>query len=271
MNIFSLRLWRDALRTWSHAEADQYSAAVAYFAPFAVTPLVFISIGWVGLIIGSEELIRLLAGWGSVIDPSLPALITDAMMQFNDIANQFTVPIAAVLFFSFMILVALNSVTAGLHAIWGIDRSGWRSFFMRYSRALLFVVLLQVYLVFIILISRFISLTAAVTGVELFLWLTPILIFISTVLLIALGYGLLPLWSPSLKARLIGASIAGVFFMLARAIVAFHFATAPTASLFGAATVVVVMLVWFYVGATIILYGAAFAKVYDIQSRLENK
>lgn len=268
MNVWSPKLWRDALRVWSHAEADQYSAAVAYFVPFALTPLVFISIGWVGLIIGADELIMLLASWGSIIDPSLPALITDAMTQLDDIVSQYSVPWLAIIFFSIMILVALNSLTAGLHAVWGIERTGFRSFLIRYSRAFLFVILLQSYLVFIILVARIITFLAEITSLTVFHWLTPLLIFFSTVILIAFGYGLLPLWSPSLKARLVGATIAGVFFMMARAIVAFHFATAPAATLFGAATIIIVLLVWFYVGASIIFYGAAFAKVYDMQSRL---
>jgi len=267
--LFSLRLWRDALKTWSNAEADQYSAAVAYFIPFALTPLVFLSIGWIGLIIGADELIVLLSQWGRVIDPGLPALIADAMSQFGVITNAYSIPLMATLFFSMMILVALNSVTAGLHAMWGIERSGWRSFFARYGRALLFVVLLQMYLVFIILISRFITSLSEVTTIQSLLWLNPLLVFASTVLLIAVGYGLLPLWSPSFKARCVGAMVAGLFFMIARFLVAFHFATAPTATLFGAATIVVVLLVWFYVGAMIIFYGAALAKVYDVADRLK--
>ncbi len=268
MNPFSIQLWRSAFKTWSHAEADQYSAAVAYFVPFALTPLVFISIAWVGLIIGTEELILLLAGWGSAIDPTLPALITDAITQLGAIANQFTIPWLAIIFFSVMVLVTLNSVTAGLHAIWGIERSGFRPLLARYARAMLFVVLLQVYLVFIILVSQLVELLATLTGLAFLTWIIPLLVFLSTVTLIALGYGLLPLWAPSFKARLVGAIIAGSFLMMARAIVAFHFATAPAATLFGAATVVIALLVWFYVGASIILYGAAFAKVYDVQLRL---
>lgn len=268
--IFSYRLWRDALKTWSYAEADQHAAAVAYFVPFALTPLVFLSIGWIGLIIGADELIALLVQWGRVIDPELPKLITEAMSQFSTITNAYTVPLLATLFFSIMILVAFNSITAGLHAIWGIERSGWRAFFMRYGRAFLFVVLLQIYLVCIILLSRFVTSVADVTSFAFLLWITPFLIFGSTVVLIAIGYGLLPLWAPSFKARLVGACIAGLFLLLARMIVAFHFATAPTATLFGAATIVVVMLVWFYVGVTIIFYGAAFAKVYDVNERLKH-
>jgi membrane protein len=267
MNFLSLSLWRDALKTWSHAEADQYSAAVAYFAPFALTPLIFISIAWVGLMIGSEELTILLSGWGSVIDPSLPELFKSSLLQFSEITNQFSVPFIAMLFFSIMVPVALNSVTAGLHAIWGIERSGIKALVMRYVRAVSFVFILQAYLVFIILLSRLIESLIVVTSIQSLIYLNPVLIFSSTVVLIALGYGVLPLWAPSFKSCIVGAIIATSFLMIARAIVAFHFATAPAATLFGAATVIIVLLVWFYVGASVILFGAAFAKVYDMQRR----
>jgi len=268
MHFFSLKLWRDAIKTWSHAEADQYSAAVAYFTPFALIPLVFISIAWVGLLIGTDELIAMLASWGEIIDPTLPPLIADALVGFTAIANQYSFPYLAVLFFSFMILVTLNSFTAGLHAIWGIERSGVKSFFSRYGRAFLFIIMVQGYLVFLILATRTIDLLTQVTNLQLLTMLTPLLFLFSTIMLFTVAYRLLPLWSPSFAACVIGASVAGVLFTVVRLVVAFHFATAPTATLFGAATVVIVLLVWFYAGASIIFFGAAFAKVYDIQTRL---
>jgi membrane protein len=270
MNFLSFSLWRDALKTWSHAEADQYSAAVAYFTPFALTPLIFISIAWVGLMIGSEELTVLLSGWGSVIDPALPDLFKSSLLQFSEIANQFSVPFIAIMFFSIMVPVALNSVTAGLHAIWGLEYSGVRALAMRYVRAISFVFLLQAYLVFIILLSRLIDSLITITTIQSLIYLNPLLVFSSTVVLVALGYGVLPLWAPSFRSCVVGAIVATSFLMIARAIVAFHFATAPAATLFGAATVIIVLLVWFYVGASVILFGAAFAKVYDAQLRHRN-
>jgi len=266
--MFDYRIWRDAFKTWTHAECDQYSAAIAYFLPFALTPLVFISLALVGMLVGTNELITILANWGAIMDPTLPALIEDSLIQFTAIINEFPIPFVAILFFSWMILVTLNSVTAALHAIWGVDRHGWRALFSRYTRALLFVGLLQMYFVVIIISTNIVDFFSMLTNVPISYVLTPFIFLIASIILFALAYRILPLWAPSWRSCVVGATVAGVLFTLIRLIVAFHFATAPTATLFGAATVIVVVLVWFYACATVILYGAAFAKIYDIRRRL---
>ena len=261
--MFSLKLWWQAANLWSRSDAEQYAAALAYFVPFAVIPLLFISITWVGIIIGTDEVVALLAGWGAVIDPDIPKLFETSLVTWSDITEQYSVPIAAVLFFSFMILVALNSITAGIHKIWGIETRGPRALLQRYFRATLFIVLLQTYIVFIILLGDTIDGLVSLTGITFITALNPLLFLISTIILFALGYGLLPLSAPSFRARLYGALVAGFLFFGIRFIVSIHFATSPSVTLFGAASLVIVLLVWCYVGAGVILYGAAFAKVYE--------
>lgn len=252
-----------ALRLWVRSDADQYAAALAYFVPFALIPLMFISIGWVGIIIGTEEVVALLASWGSVIDPEIPVFLETSLAVWSEVTNQYAVPIAAVLFFSFMILVALNSITAGIHKMWGVEVRGWRALLNRYFRAALFVVLIQSYLVFIILLGNIIDALVLITGLSILSALNPFLFLVSTIILFALGYGLLPLQSPSFKARLYGAMVSGLLFFGIRSLVSLHFAASPSVTLFGAASLIIVLLVWCYVAAGVILFGAAFAKVYE--------
>lgn len=261
--MFSIRLWWQAARLWSRSDAEQYAAALAYFVPFAVVPLMFISITWVGVIIGTDEVVSLLASWGAVIDPDIPKFLETSLVNWSTVTGQYRLPIAAILFFSFMILVALNSITAGIHKIWGIEIRGPRALIQRYFRAALFIVLLQAYLVFIILLGDTIDGLVALTGLTIIKTLNPLLFLISTVVLFALGYGLLPLSAPSFRARLYGALVSGFLFFGIRYVVSVHFATSPSVTLFGAASLIIVLLVWCYVGAGVILYGAAFAKVYE--------
>ena len=55
-----LRLLGRAGVLWFRQEADMYSAALAYFAPFALTPLLLLSITLVGVLIGTTEVSALL-------------------------------------------------------------------------------------------------------------------------------------------------------------------------------------------------------------------
>ncbi len=265
--LFFFRVLYQAARLWLKKDSDQYAAALAYFVPFALTPLIFISVGLIGIIYGTEELMELLAAWGAAIDPDVPQLLHSSLASLSDVATQFRLPIIAIAFFSLMIIVALNSITSGMHKLWGVETVGWRPIVYRFARAILFIILIQVYLVFVLILDNMIDVLVAITGLSILDLLNPLLFLISTILLFAVGYGLLPLSAPSFYARLTGAIVAGSLFFGVRTLVSIHFATAPTVTIFGTASLVIVLLVWFYVGAGIILYGAAFAKVFDDNRR----
>ena len=107
-------------------------------------------------------------------------------------------------------------------------------------------------------------------GLPLFAALAQIVFFMCTTVLIALGFGLLPLTAPSFKARLYGAVVATTLFLFTRTLVALHVATSPSPDIYGAAGLLFVLLIWIYISACIIYYGASFAYVYE-NSKVINK
>lgn len=258
-----LRLLYRAGGIWLNREADIHAAALAYFVPFALTPLFLLSITFVGLLIGGNEVATLLLGWGNVIDPDLTALLDSSVRNFNTLTTTYVVPLFAIMFFSVMIIVSLNSLGAGLHKIWSVNVHGFRIMIERSVRSLLFVLLLQAYLVCIIMLNRTVTYIAHVPVVQLLELLYPALIFLTTLILITLGYGLIPVAAPSFRARLYGALVASVLFFFTRELVSIHTAASPIPDVFGAAGLVILLLVWIYVSASIILYGAAFAAAYE--------
>lgn len=250
-------------KLWFQKEADQYAAALAYFVPFALTPLLLISVTWVGLLVGVDRLILFLSNWGATIDPELPNIMTNALVQLETRSDEFTIPLLAVLFFSLMILVALNSLTAGIHKLWGVNRSGFKFFLSRYSRAILGIILIQFYFVSLIIISGFVTWAQVIipTTVELIIQLAGFLF--TTVVFLAFAYKLLPVATLPFKACFYGGLVAGFLFLGVRTFVNVHLITAPSVTLYGAASIVIILLIWFYAVGSIILFGASFAKVYN--------
>lgn len=258
-----LRLLMRAMAIWGKREADMHAAALAYFVPFALTPLLLLSITLVGVLIGGSEVVALLVGWGNSLDPELTALLDSSVRNFDRLTTAYFVPVIALVFFSAMVLVALNSLGAGLQKIWLVETGGWKNVLNRSFRSLVFVLLLQVYLVCIILLNQTIVFISEVPYVSLLEVLYPALLFISTLMLFTIGYGLLPVQAPSFRARFYGAIVASSLFLFTRELVAFHTVTTPIPDLFGAAGLVILLLVWIYVSASIIFYGAAFAAAYE--------
>lgn len=262
------RLLVRAAKVWISREAGVHAAALAYFIPFALTPLFLLSITIVGLLIGGNEVTALLLSWGNAIDPEVTSLLDSSVRNFNRLTTAYVVPIIAILFFSTMIIVALNSFSSALHRLWEVQEIGWRIIINRTVRSFLFVILLQVYLVWIIMLNRTGALLVDVPFFTLLQLLYPFILFGSTVLLITIGYGLLPVKSPRFKARLYGALVASIFFFFSRMLVSLQTETSPIPDVFGAAGLIILLLVWIYVAASIVLYGAAFAWVYEQNKQL---
>ena len=262
-----LHLLIEATKLWFRKGAEQYAAALSYFIPFALAPLLLISITLVGVIIGRQDVIALLKRWGEMIDPALPEFMTMTIANFEVLTTTYTLPLFALLFFSVMILFALNSLSSGLQKLWEVERFGAKNLFWRSGRSILFVLLFQVYLVITILSNNFFLNATETSGLTLFTVLAQVMFFISTTLLIALGFGLLPLTAPSFKARLYGAVVATTLFLFTRTLVALHVATSPSPDIYGAAGLIFILLIWVYISACIIYYGASFAYVYEKQSK----
>ena len=258
-----LQLLKQAAALWLRKGAEQHAAALSYFIPFALAPLLLISITIVGVIIGRSDVITLLARWGETIDPALPAFMSSTLTNFEVLTTSYTLPLFALLFFSLMILFALNSLSSGLQKLWGFERFGIKNLFWRSGRSILFVLLFQVYLVATILSNNFFTIIGETAGLPLLTALAQVVFFMCTTLLIALGFGLLPLSAPSFKARLYGAVVATTLFLFTRTLVSLHVATSPSPDIYGAAGLLFVLLIWVYVSACIIYYGASFAYVYE--------
>lgn len=254
---------RQAALIWYQRGADQHAAALAYFTPFTLTPLIIFSVTWVGFIVGGERVVAMLLRWGNAVDEELTTLIYNSVTNFGALEAQYTWPLLGAIFLAVMVILALNSFTAALHNIWEIEVTGWHAFFSRLVRIALAIMLIQVYLVLIILFEDTISYVRWWTDTALALFLVFLVTFVSNALLLTLLYGLLPLGAPSFRARLFGGAVACLGLLFSQELVAFHFATAPVQSLFGAAGLIISLLVWVYVSACVILFGAAYAKAYD--------
>ncbi len=261
--MYFLRLLGRAASLWFRRDADQHAAALAYFTPFALTPLIIFSISIVGFIFSAERIIEILLRWGNRIDPGITDLMYSSVQNFDAIATHYYWPIIGAAFLTIMIYITLNSLIAGLHKVFEVEVGGWRSYLSRLWRITVFIFVIQCYLVFVIILGEVMTYVSNLTGWGVWLFVSFFMSFLSTMLLLAIAYGLLSLRAPSFPARFMGASVAGILLLFSRELVELHFTTAPVQTIFGAAGLLISLLVWVYVAAGVILYGAAFARVFD--------
>jgi membrane protein len=90
--------------------------------------------------------------------------------------------------------------------------------------------------------------------------------FVILTVMFAIIYKWLPDVEISWRDVLFGSLLTAVLFSIGRALIAFYLARATTASLFGAAGSLVLLLFWVYYSAHILYFGAEVTEVYANRS-----
>lgn len=256
-----LKLIIQSAKLWLNQDMVYYAAAFSYYAPLALAPLILISLTVVGVFYGEEATAKIFSGWGEVLGSDLMKMITIAVNNLTIATNSFTIPIIGILFFSVICLVALNVVSAAFERLRQKEKMdrGLFSWIKRSFRSAIFIFILQFYLMGIITINSFLTLINPPGGE----FISLIGFGLSSVVFFTALYRLLYKSHPSLKGCLVGGVVATILFMSAKHAVYVTLITTPALNFYGGAGLILVLLIWVYVLAAILLYGAAIANTYD--------
>lgn len=252
---------RDAAHLWYDKDADHLAAMVSYYAIYAMTPLLLLIITIISLIYGNDLALTTLLKWGSVLGGDVEQMLYNAVKNLMELSNGYALPVLGTFFFSWMVVVMLNTFTSGLHHLWGIPHRGLRGWLKKSCNSLIFLVVFQVYLLFLFGFSNIISYFVDATGWFTLICLQALFFLITTAILFSVAYRMLPWEAPPLRARLIGGAIASILFTIAKGSVALYVERTPTPDLYEAAGIIIVLLIWIYVTVSIMYYGAAVAHI----------
>lgn len=252
-----------AAHRWYDKDADHLSAALAYYTPFALVPLIFVSVTILSFVYGASYTSEMLRLWGSVLGPDMLALLSAAILKVHSSSIESSVPVVGSLFFFGMIIVAFNTVTSGFHQLWDVPHSGISGWLHKCWRSVVFVFVLQAYLVFIMGLDGFLLAYASPTYAAV---VASTVAFFATSWLFYLMYRFLPIKPPSRHASLFGAVCASFLLSLAKGLIALYVSNATAPQLYDTGGLIVALLIWMYASAAIIYFGAALA--YEIDARV---
>lgn len=255
-----LKLLLQSGKLWLDQDMVYYAAAFSYYAPLAIVPLVLISLSIVGSIYGKDYTTQIFSAWGETMSSDIVTLLSLAVDNLTIATNSFTQPLVGILFFSTICLVALNVVSAALQRLWGITDGGFLSWLDRSFRSAVFIIILQLYLIGIIAVEICLSLIEELPASGL---ISQLFFGLSSAIFFTILYRYLHSHHPSLNGSLVGAIVAAILFMGAKYAVSLTILTTPSLNFYGAAGLILIFLIWVYVLAAIILYGAAIASTYD--------
>lgn len=265
------RLIAETLRAWYDHDSPRVGAALAYYTAFSLAPILVIAISVAGLVFGqdaareqmSRQLSDLLGATGAA---AVDELLSNAHTRDGDV-------IATVLGVITLIIGASTlfaELQSALNRMWDAPKPT-RSGVLTLLRARFLSFAMVLVIGFLLLVSLVIS--AVLAGVQLRLGgVVPIPVVAQGINLVAsiavssLLFGLLFIVLPdvhvSWRDTYVGALVTGVLFSLGKLLIGLYLGRSALASTYGAAGSFVVMLVWVYYSAQLILLGAEFTRVY---------
>ena len=258
---------------WWNDNVPRLGASLAYYTLFALAPILIVAISIGGLVFGPEavrgEIVGQIQGLvGREGAEAIQSMLEGASRPDSSIAAT----VVGIITFFLGATGAFLELQTALNAIWHVepksDGSYWRVLVMQRVISFGLVVAMGFLLLTSLLVSAALAaiyryMGNAFPGVVV-LWeaLNVIVSLTVITLLFALIYKVLPDVKLSWRDVWVGALVTAGLFSIGRLIIGLYLGTAGIASTYGAAGSVVVILVWVYYSAQIILLGAEFTRAY---------
>lgn len=270
---FWLGVFAAAGKNWLDSQAFIYAAALAFFTVFSIAPVVIVAVTVVGLVLGERAAQgEIMTQLQDVIGPEAAEVVQTAVVN-SQISEAGLLPsligIGAILLGATTVFAQMQQ---SLNAIWDVAARPSRNSVLLYLRNRLMSLTVVLAIGFILLVSLMLSvaLRAVMTYAEQWLPLPEVLVLgleivlslTVVTLLFAAMFRILPDVVLKWRDVLVGAGLTAVLFTLGRSAIAMYLANTATASTYGAAGSLVVLLLWVNYSSLILLYGAAFTRAH---------
>lgn len=260
-----------SVKSWKRDNVPRLGAALAYYALFAMAPVLLVVIAVAGLVWG-QEAVR-----GQIVGEIDNLLGADGARVIQDMLAGVARPresriATAIGSATFLVAVtgAFLELQSVLNFIWRVKPKpgvAVKRFLLNRLRSFGIVVTLS----FLILIS--LAASAALTALSSWagrrfsalsvVWplIGEVVAFAAITLLFAMIYKVLPDVKLKWRHVWIGGAVTALFFVLGKFLIGFYISSTNTASTYGAAAAVAVILIWVYYTTQIVLLGAEFTRV----------
>ena len=269
-----LKLIKDTAAEWSEDNVPLLAAALAYYTVFSLAPLLLIAIAIAGFFFGEEaargEIIGQIQGLvGKEGAEAIQAMIQNATRPGSGSA---IATITGVVILLFGASGVFGQLQVALNTIWEVKPkpgNGIKSFLQ--SRFLSFAMVLVIG--YLLLVSLVLSAGLAAVS-NYFGELVPGFVIVGQIVnfvisfgvvtvLIAAIYKFLPDVDIPWKNLWVGAGVTALLFNLGKFLLGLYLGNGSVGSAYGAAGSLIVLLVWVFYSAQILLFGAEFTQVYS--------
>lgn len=260
------KLWQE----WQESNVPVLAAALAYYTVFSLAPLLLIVVGVAGLVFEQSTVqATLLEQFTTLLGRDGANLLGSMLEGANRQGSGWFTSLFGVVFLFIgatsvlaQLQLALNTIwkvppRQGVQALGGLLQTRLRSFGLILALGFLVIVLLVLNAVITALSNRL-----ELWG-WLWQWLTTGIGFLAIATIFAAIYKYLPDTHVHWRHVRLGALLTALLFMLGKSLIGFYLGRFGVSSSFGAAASLVVLLLWVFYSAQIVLTGAVFTHVWS--------
>lgn len=275
MTATLLSLLAETFRRWNSDRVPRMGAALSFYTVFSLAPLSILLLTLVGLVVersaAREEMVAQARGFVGVDGAKMVEMILTSTSMESESSLWLTLLGFAVL------LVGASGmfveIQDSLNQIWEVSSKRHPVFVLLRERALSIVMILMLGVVMVLSF-----LFSAVTGAAVSYlggkypilggswdWGVSILSLVAIAMLFALIFRLVPDARVAWKDVWLGAGLTALLFAAGKGLLGFYFGRSAIASSYGAAGSLIIILVWVFYSAQIMLFGAEFTHVYAMR------
>ncbi|MBZ0280658.1 MAG: YihY/virulence factor BrkB family protein [Anaerolineae bacterium] len=266
-------LLRHTFKEWNEDQGPRLSAALAYYTAFSLAPLLVVIIAILGFIVNQDTIqAEVLRAVRSTAGQDAASFVNELIVNSNKPAEGIISTVIGIVTLILGAAGAFGQLQDALNIIWNVKSSEIKTGIISQIKNKVLSFGMVLFVGFLLLVSLVITTILAalnsymvglLPGTEFLLQLVGfITTYGVTVLLFALIFKFLPHIEIEWRDVWIGAAITGLLFSLGRLLLGWYLGRFSPVSAYGAAGSFVLILLWIYYSAQIVLFGAEFTQVY---------
>jgi len=264
---------REVVTEWRKDNALSLGAALAFYTLFSLAPLLVLIIAIVGLVFGRAaaqgEIVAQVAG---VVGPEAAKVIEGMVAKASAPTSGMIATVASLATMLFGASGVFGQLQTSLNQIWGVtagQRRGVRGLVRRRVTSFSLILGIGLLLFLSLVVSAVLAAVHQLLAeyLPVLSGLLPALNFLISLLMItalfALIFKVLPDARMDWRDVWLGAAVTALLFTVGKTLIALYLGRTGRTSVYGAAASLVVLLLWVYYSAQILLVGAEFTEVYS--------
>ena len=261
------------IKNWLGSQAFIYAAALAFFTVFSIAPILVVVVAVVGLVIGESAVQgELFTQLESTLGPQAAGVVQTAVVNSKIDQSGIWPALIGIIATIVGATTVFAQMQQSLNQIWDVAPRPSKNNLWIFIKSRLLSLTIILAIGFIMLVSLLLSVALRsimafaddwlpvpgwmMVGMELILSLLVI------TLLFAAMFKILPDVLLSWRDVLLGALITAVLFTVGRSLISIYLAYTATASAYGAAGSLALLLLWVNYSSMILLFGASFTRAH---------